>query len=100
MEIDDKKEQHKHIDGLSKNIDFSEVTKVVKRLANGKAAGTDGIVNEVLKYGGETMYRVLWHICRRCFETETVPNEWMKGIIFPIYKDGDRRIPLNYRGIT
>ena len=69
-------------------------------MANGKAAGTDGIVNEVLKYGGETMHRVLWYICKRCFDTETIPDEWMKGIIFPIYKDGDRRMPLNYRGIT
>ncbi|NRA92494.1 MAG: hypothetical protein HRU26_07375 [Psychroserpens sp.] len=85
MESDSKKEQYEHTDDLSKDIELSEVSKIVKRLANGKAAGTDGIVNEVLKYGGETMYRVLWHICKKCFETEAVPNEWMKGIIFPIY---------------
>ena len=39
-------------------------------------------------------------IWRRDHVSCTIPNEWMKGIIFPIYKDGDRRIPLNYRGIT
>ena len=35
-----------------------------------------------------------------CFETERIPEEWMKGMIFPIYKSGDERIPENYRGIT
>ena len=31
---------------------------------------------------------------------EEIPREWMQGLIFPLYKDGDDRDPLNYRGIT
>ena len=31
---------------------------------------------------------------------EAGPREWMQGLIFPLYKDGDDRDPLNYRGIT
>ena len=46
------------------------------------------------------MLRILWILCNKCFEKENIPKEWMEGIIFPIYKDGDKRNPLNYRGIT
>ena len=46
------------------------------------------------------MINILWRLCTICFEEEKIPEEWMKGIVFPIYKDGDKRDPLNYRGIT
>ena len=42
-------------------------------------------------------------ICQQisaCFESDDIPQEWMKGIMFPIYKAGDGRKPENYRGIT
>src|SRR5690242_10587979 len=34
------------------------------------------------------------------FETECVPHDWARGLIFPIFKQGDERLPGNYRGIT
>ena len=34
------------------------------------------------------------------WSTEKVPREWMQGLVFPLYKDGDDRDLLNYRGIT
>ena len=46
------------------------------------------------------MVEVLCRYCNICFEEENIPRDWMKGIIFPIYKSGDKREPLNYRGIT
>ena len=46
------------------------------------------------------MILILLHLSVTCFKIENVPKDWMKGIIFHIYKDGDKRNPLNYRGIT
>ena len=40
------------------------------------------------------------YLCEKVWEEEALPEEWKKGIIFPIYKDGDKRDPSNYRGIT
>ena len=31
---------------------------------------------------------------------ERVPKDWARGLILPLYKNGDARIPDNYRGIT
>ena len=39
-------------------------------------------------------------MCGVAWELEEVPREWMQGVIVPLYKDGDNRDPLNYRGIT
>ena len=91
---------HDHNNETGKQITLAEVQKIVKRLKNGKAAGTDKIVNEILRYGGDNMNQALWQLCKLMFEKEKVPDEWLEGIIFPIYKDSDRRDPLNYRGIT
>ena len=46
------------------------------------------------------MNQAICQLCNTIFEKEMVPDEWLEGIIFPIYKDNDRRNPLNYRGIT
>src|SRR3984957_10593156 len=34
------------------------------------------------------------------WEEERVPKDWARGVIVPIYKEGDRENVDNYRGIT
>jgi hypothetical protein len=60
----------------------------------------DAIIAEVLKWAGESMRRIVWKMCCVAWSTEKVPHEWMQGLVFPLYKDGDDRDLLNYRGIT
>ena len=69
-------------------------------IQTGKAEGIDGVAAEVLKEGGEEMQKALWKLCRKAWETEHIPDLWTKGIICPVFKDGDKRDPQNYRGIT
>jgi Reverse transcriptase (RNA-dependent DNA polymerase) len=65
----------------------------------GKASGVDGIVTEILTHGGDGMIDMTWQLCRQVFDTERVPKDWTKGLIFPLLKGGDRRLTDNYRGI-
>ena len=65
-----------------------------------KAAGVDEITAEAIKKGGEELRYALLKVIQRAWNKEDIPEEWARGIIFPIYKDGDQREPLNYRGIT
>jgi len=39
-------------------------------------------------------------IFRLFFEKETVPVDWTRGLVVPLYKDGDKYVGDNYRGIT
>ena len=36
---------------------------------------------------------------KKCFEIEMIPEQWLEGIQHPLYKQGEKRDPLNYRGI-
>ena len=97
MELIEKEDNEGDIGRLSEKITLEEVRRCIVKLKRGKAAGIDEIINELIKYGGEQVYTMMWQLLTLSFETEEVPEEWMKGIIFPIYKAGDERNPDNYR---
>jgi len=85
---------------LNDSITREEVRESIRRLHRGKAEGCDGISAEVLKEGGETMILCLHYLCSLVFKAAEVPMDWLRGVVVPLYKDGDRRVPLNYRPIT
>ena len=85
---------------LDTKFSLKEVQNTLKRLKAGKAAGHDEILVEWLKYGGDQMTYALWMLCNLVWVSEKCPQEWSKGVITLLYKDGDKRHPLNYRGIT
>jgi len=85
---------------LHRPIELDEITEVMHKLKAGKAAGIDTLVNEIFKHGGEGISVATWKLCDELFRLERIPKDWARGLIFPIYKDGDPRSPDNYRGIT
>ena len=85
---------------LGQPITIDEVEKAIQELRRGKAPGVDGVVNEVLKYGGEEMTRALYMMFSVFFVREKVPVDWTRGLVVPLYKDGDKYVGDNYRGIT
>ena len=62
----------------------------------------DGIFNEVFKFGGEQTTIYLWKLFQKIFASEAFPEQWSKGLIFPLFKGGnDARMDTGkYRGIT
>jgi len=85
---------------LNKPIECQEVCSVIAKLKQGKAAGIDSLVYEIFKFGGEGITQSTARLCTEIFELERIPKDWARGLIFPLYKDGDNRVPDNYRGIT
>ncbi|XP_046570717.1 uncharacterized protein LOC124278931 [Haliotis rubra] len=77
----------------------SEVSKLCKSLKNNKACGVDGIYYEHLKHGGSTLHYYLSELFNRIFTTGSIPSQWKKGIIIPIFKGGGkpRTSPDSYR---
>ena len=85
---------------LDMDIEMEELEKALRKVENGKAAGDDGCINEVLKAGGESMKESLLTMFQKVWKEEVVPSDWARGIIVPLYKDGDKKNVDNYRGIT
>ena len=77
-----------------------EMAGSVERLRDHKARTEEGIVNEMLKYGGPTLLDMLAGLVKTLWTTELVPGPWRSGDIVNIFKKGDKKDPGNYRGIT
>ncbi len=54
-------------------IEMGEIERVIKALKNGKAAGTDGIIGEFLRHGGDTTRKVVYNLCTKILEEGEVP---------------------------
>ena len=51
----------------------------VKKLKNNKTGGCDGIVGELLKYGGSGMVCLLEQLFSVIWREELVPRQWREG---------------------
>ena len=80
---------------------LAEVREAVNKLKCGKAAGICNVSAEMLKAGGEAMIRGLHAVLSAVWQSGTIPPDWKRGLVVPIWKGkGDRQDCNNYRGIT
>jgi len=63
-----------------------------------KAAGMDGIPMEAWKFVGRNLWNNPVRLLRQIWKEGELPEDWRKGIVVPIYKKRDARLPSNYRG--
>ena len=85
---------------LDQPITLAEMSHVVRAIQNDKSAGSDGIVDELIKYGGKPMCEMLLALFNIVWDSEYAPSYWREGLIVSLFKKGDREDPGNYRGIT
>ena len=69
-------------------------------LKNNTTGGSDGLVGELLKYGGVGMVNMVHQLFEVVWHEETVPKQWREGLIVNLFKKEDKKDPGNYRGIT
>jgi hypothetical protein len=70
----------------------------VKRLANGKAKDIEGYQAEIFKIGGPILIPHIHKLFNLAVK-QGFPKPWTQSLIVPIFKNGDRNIPSNYRTI-
>ena len=86
---------------LNSSFTEAEVSRIIKKLKNNKACGTDMILNEFLKTTGSIMTPLYTKLFNLILHTGFPPYKWVIGIIKPLFKGkGDISSPDNYRGIT
>ena len=84
--------EDEYLDG---ELHKGEIEKCVCKLTG----GSDGLVGELLKYGGGGMVDLLHQLFKVVWHEETVPKQWREGLIVNLFKE-DKENPGNYRGIT
>ncbi len=77
-----------------------DVLKLLTNISDSKATGDDGIPVRFLKICLETTAPLITHIINNTITKLTVPEEWKKAIITPLFKEGDKNSPSNYRPIS
>ena len=110
MNVENKKEAVVTCMGMEKGgarlnvqgpVSRREVKRAIGRLKMGKAPGVDGITAEMLRFGGEVVIDWMHLICNLAWKQGTVPKDWVKAIMVPIYKGkGSKDECGSYRGIS
>ena len=85
---------------LDREIEREEIAVCVWKLKNNKTGGSDGLVGELLKYGGSGMIDLLQQLFGVVWREEYVPPQWREGLIVNLFKKRDKEDPGNYRGIA
>ena len=70
------------------------------KLKNNKSTGKDGICNEMLKSSKHTILPVLKNLFNHIYTSGSFPVSWSCSMIKPLYKNGSKYEPSNYRGIS
>ena len=67
-------------------LTIQDVKKAIRNLKNNKAAATDGIYLELIKYRRNKLLNRMYELVRQIWEEERIPEEWKETIIVPIHK--------------
>ena len=81
-------------------ITQEEVYQTLVSLQPAKAAGCDGIGQQLLKSCALSLYEVFHHLFSLSLSQSYIPLEWRVHTIKPIHKSGDRTSVENYRPIS
>ena len=75
--------------GLLRDIEYDEMVAAIDNVKLGKVAGSDEVVLEFLKFGGETVARASTRLFGVIWETNKMAAEWEYNIIISIHKKGN-----------
>lgn len=93
-------EPYIEVEELDCKITLAEVEIAVGKCKDEKAPGINRIPSEFYKYGCNKLKQELCYAFNLILQTAEIPDEYLIGIIFPLYKKGEKDAPANYRGIT
>ena len=71
---------------LNSLIEEFEVVSVCQSLASGTAGGICQTTYEYIKFGGPSLWSVLYKLYCQMFESSAVPTESLVGMVLPLFK--------------
>ncbi len=79
---------------------YADVESAIHSLSASRSCGIDGLTSKLIKDARECIIIPLLHIFNLSIKYKTFPTSWKTGIVTPIYKEGSKTDPSNYRPIT
>ena len=73
---------------------------MIANFKNGKAAGLDKIISELIKALDDITLHIFALLSNKILDNGVFPEEWTLGVVVILYKEGERSDLNNYRGIT
>lgn len=86
--------------GQEKMLEEEEIMTAVRKMKLKKAVGVDGIPMEAWRYAGVGLRRKFVDLLMLIWKCGSLPRDWRKSIVVPLYKRGDKESVGNYRGIS
>ena len=82
------------------DIHINGVAKLLRRLKAHKATGPDEVPARLLTEAADQLAPILTTIFRASSQQATVPEEWRKANVVPIFIKGDHAADSNYRPVS
>jgi hypothetical protein len=76
--------------------DIKKIRKIIKAIGKNKSVGPDRVSGEILKLGVEAMIPYLARLLDITINNGTLPCDWRRATVVPVYKSGDRSLVTNY----
>ena len=73
---------------------------MIANFKNGKAAGLDKIIPELIKALDEKMLDIFVLLLNKILDNGVFPEEWTLGVVVILYKEGERSDLNNYHRIA
>ena len=91
-----------HNQSLLNSFELEELERAMGPLPRNKSPGHDGLLNEHLLNGGDSIKQMLLLLFNSVLRSAQVPDGWQTSIIIPIYKGKgkDKTDPSSYRPIS
>ena len=81
-------------------VTVSQISHLLHGLSDNKATGIDKISCKIMKLAAPVISDSLTLICNQAITLSSFPDEWKIARVVPLYKNGQRNIPGNYRPIS
>ena len=78
----------------------SEIIDIINNIKSSGCAGPDGIPSLIIKHSKYAIANILSHLCNLSFSSGVFPNSLKVAKVFPLFKNGDRKLISNYRPIS
>ena len=87
-----------HLPSITITVD--EVEAQLRKVNAHSAMGPDQIHPRILKETAQTLAPYFQKLFQLSLSSATVPQSWKQATITPIFKSGDRHLPISYRPIS